>query len=67
MEQKTPLDALRENMILHGLNAIEVAAKADLGRDTVSRWLSGARTPRINELERALHVFGLRLTVTHSF
>lgn len=31
---------------------------AGLGHGTIGRWLTGQRTPRLDELDRALSVFG---------
>lgn len=42
----------------------EIGKQAGLGVNTVSRWHTNKRTPDLDELERALKVLGLRLTIT---
>lgn len=42
----------------------EIERQAGLGQNTVTRWKTTGRTPRLDEIDRALNVVGLRMSIS---
>lgn len=64
-DQATSL--IRDRIHTMGINPQVLAKRAGLGHDTIYRWLSGEREPRLSDLEKALTVLGYRLKVEPDF
>ncbi len=58
---KAPLSTLKTLIDLSPHTVTSASRAAGLGHGTVGRWLSGQRTPRLDELQAALDVFGYEL------
>ena len=58
---------IRDRIHTQGINPQVLAKRAGLGHDTIYRWLSGEREPRLSDLEKALSTLGYRLTIAPAF
>ena len=59
-----PLQTLKLLIDLSPHTVTSASRAAGLGHGTIGRWLSGQRTPRYEDLEAALGLFGFTLTAT---
>ena len=55
------LSTLKTLIELSPHTVTSASREAGLGQGTIGRWLSGQRTPRLDELQAALGVFGYEL------
>lgn len=46
-----------------GYSQAEVEREAGIAQNSITRWKNEGRTPRFNEIEKALNVLGYRLSI----
>lgn len=61
------LAVIRDRIHAQGINPQVLAKRSGLGHDTVYRWLSGEREPRLSDLEKVLNNVGYHMTIVPDF
>lgn len=64
---KDPLTILREQIEASPHSMKSASVKAGLSKETISRWLAQSRDPQVEQLSKALAVFGYKLTAVPDF
>lgn len=61
------MSLIRDRIAISGITPAVLAKRCGLGNDTIYRWLSGAREPKLADLEKVMSHLGFEITFRPSF